>query len=334
MFYVFGSPSIEEKDKKFGISNYLKLMLDGTATGKINGSIMWTYKKEKIAESDAIILRPICGVYKNSITMATGNCINIITDYETNYGAGNQLKDYVVTGGTVATDGYQEREVPYGDNNGQAFSIRVTNVGERDMKYYETYSPTNDIKKLPEIGIGDTNDTWINFGAVSQTYNKHLNFIKQIEQEININKDNREVLHINQQHHFLSNDNNVKVGNAMADKCPLIQDITYTTKIVFLNNEIDDYEFKINSNDILLSYNISQYASYKVENNQELLLPFMTETITPQTDVMVRGLGTGVVAKAWALVTNTNDLLVGRNETIQDGDVCTAIYLSVTSNYL
>ena len=370
MFYIFGE-NVPEINKIYGLnqqndypnSNYLaSLLIDQGYNRKINASVLKAYS---YADEDSEQLKLISYLYLNSNAIATGNNISIITDFYDNYGAGYQAYEYNDESDTQA---YMNRAVPYADKLGRIQYIEIRNVTDSNINYGAGNSTLNDNftklgKALPQItdiypqnneenkGLPIENNLYI---RIADTYqNDNLPTVSNIgcNQNIYVEKDSREILHFNQQHHFLTNDNNIIIGNAMTEYCRFIQNRDFSCKLVFLNNKIDAYEFKIKESDIIenpvnVDNEIPQTVQLnslctKIDNNNILNI---LSTTNNQDDLYLQPMlnnqgyvfGLRENAKAWAIITDTNELIIGRNEDVfagLEGSLTTRINMSVTSEY-
>lgn len=371
MFYIFGD-SVAEVNKQNGLNqavgypqvNYLaSLLVDQGYNRKINASILTAYSEQNMEEY-------VCSkVYLNSNALAIGNTISVITDYADNYGAGYQAVEYNNESGTIITQGLMNRAVPYSDSKGKIKHLVIQNITDSNIEYPSQESTLEDninvlAKSLPaitdfvsvdgELRPGTTEYLTIADNYVDQSFMPTFSNVG-CKQDINIQKDSREVIHINQQHHFLTNDDSVVIGNAMTESCRFIQENDMTCRLVFLNNKIDDYEFKIDQSDIIeivlpeeedlreIAQNIQSLCTEITSENLSNILSTTnnTDLLYLQPNLNLGGLIIGLeeTAQAWAIITNTNELIIGRNQIIENtglegkNTVAIAINMSVTSDY-
>jgi hypothetical protein len=335
MFYVFGY-SVEEKNKSYGLNqftdepynkNYFAtLLLDYFSNRKVNGSVLYCYGY--VTSGNVSTLQQVAKIYLNTNSIATGNCINFITDFYDNYSAGNKAIKYTKANNT---DGFITKAVRYCDETGYLKYIKILNVTDSNI----TYSTT---ANMDEIGVElpDLSNFADNIITTDESNATSLTFCKVgAEQQINLEKDNREIIHINQQFHFLTNDDSVIVGSAMTDKCRFIQNINFTTKFVFLRNPVDNYEFKIKSSDIISSTtitnaNITNYLNTITNTGNTEICPNYNADLTLKNVIS----GLSETAYAWGFLTDDNELIIARNETLNNGDRANSIFMSVTSNYI
>lgn len=201
-------------------------------------------------------LEKVAQLYLNSNAISSGNQISIITDFQDNYGAGYQAEPYLDNG----TQAKMNKAVPYANQYGEIKEMRVRNITDSNI----TYSPSATLEtnmttfgnSLPATTALDANNqpTGGDYFRIASSYqNDGMPTFSNIgcDQTIQLNKDSREVIHINQQHHFLKNDDSIIIGNAMTEKCRFIQSSAFSTRLVFLKDTIDDYEFKIKDDDII-----------------------------------------------------------------------------------
>ena len=368
MFYIFGD-SVAEINKDKGLNqaenypavNYLaSLFVDQGYNRKINASILTAYSEENNTEF-------VCSrLYLNSNAIAIGNSINIITDFVDNYGAGNQAVPYTKTEQGISTQAYMNRAVPYSDKLGKIKHIDIQNVTDSNIDYSEATTPStledniNKLaKSLPAITDldGDLNPTGSDYITIADDYtddNKPTFSNIGCKQDIDIYKDSREVIHINQQHHFLVNDSNIVIGNAMTEQCRFIQENNMTCRLVFLKDRIDAYEFTIKDSDIIeivIPEDVElQPIAAKVKDlcdgiDADNLLNIISTTgnteqlyILPNIEHDGWIVGLSEDAYAWAIITDKNELIIGKNENIPSqssstSNVATQINMSVTSEF-
>jgi hypothetical protein len=255
------------------------------------------------------------------------------------------------------------RLVPYADNKGRISSCIITNVTDSNIEYGEQSQELKDnlLKlglSLPAVtdlyedekgNIRPTGDRYFNISDSYQNNNIPVVSLAGCNQIINVDKDSREILHFNQQHHFLTNDNNVIIGNAMTEYCRYIQNRDFDCKLVFLSNKIDNYEFKIKNEDIIeididannpqtnevkdlctkiTNLNIDNILSTRINYGDLFIQPMLNN------EGVVFGLSKD--AYAWAIITDTNELIIGRNEYLaksENGAITKRINMSITSEY-
>ena len=373
MFYLFygNDISIAEINKENGLNqangypqvNYLaSLLVDQGYNRKINASILTAYTDQGGDEY-------VCSkVYLNTNALAIGNTISLITDYNDNYGAGYQAVPYQETSGGITTNAYMNRAVPYSDSLGKIKHLEIMNITDSNIVYPSGNTTLeNNISKLamslPAISdidqnaLGDIVPVGEEFLTIADNYqndNKPTFSLVGCKQDINTLKDSREILHFNQQHHFLSADDNIIVGSAMTESCRFIQENTTKCRLVLLNNKIDSYEYQIKEEDII---DIILPTQQELQAQAQILIDLCTEitsanlsnilSTTNNTDALYllpnlkNGgaiVGLSENAKAWAIITDENRLIIGKNEDIQktennDYYSATQINMSITSTY-
>lgn len=366
MFYIFygDQTPYAEIDKDKGLNqasgypqvNYLaSLFVDQGYNRKINASILTAYSEDD-AGQDYVCSK----VYLNSNALAIGNSICIITDYQDNYGAGYQAKPYA--DGT--TQAYMNKSVPYSDPKGKIKSLDVQNVTDSNIVYPSNSTLDNNIsafgEALPAITQLDSDNkpiTGTEFYTIADTYqndNKPTFSNVGCRQKINLQKDSREIIHINQQHHFLTADDSIVVGSAMTESCRFIQENTMKCRLVFLKNKIDTYEFTIKDSDIIgitlpskeeLKPTAQALIDLGIEITAANLATILSTTnntdalyILPNINYGGAVIGLNQDAEAWAIITDENKLIIGKNESLKatsgvDYDSATQINLSITSEY-
>lgn len=365
MFYIFGDP-VAEINKENGLNqsseypnvNYLaSLFVDQGYNRKINASILTAISEENNEEF-------VCSkVYLNSNAIAIGNTINIITDYKDNYGAGNQAVEYTDNG----TQAFMNRAIPYSDTYGKIKHIFVQNITDSNISYDSaTNKPALEAninrlaKSLPAITAIDsdlkpTGEDYINISDSYQDDNLPTFSNIGCRQDINVFKDSREVIHINQQHHFLVNDPKIIIGSAFVEQCRYIQENQMECRLVFLSDKIDPYEFNIKNEDIISletptdpDYQViadkiqslcTKITSLNLTNIINTLYNTEEVYILPNIEYDGWIVGLSESAQAWAIITDNNELLIGKNEFIDkdyingDNNVATQINMSITSEF-
>lgn len=366
MFYIFygNQTPYTEIDKDKGLNqatgypqvNYLaSLFVDQGYNRKINASILTAYS-ENDAGQDYVCSK----IYLNSNALAIGNSICIITDYQDNYGAGYQATPY--TDGD--TQAYMNKAVPYSDQKGKIKTLEIQNITDSNITYPSNSTLDDNIsafgEALPAVTqLDDDNKpiTGTEFYTIADSYqndNKPTFSNVGCKQKINLQKDSREIIHINQQHHFLTADDNIVVGSAMTESCRFIQENTMKCRLVFLKNKIDTYEFTIKTSDII---GITLPSQDDFKPTAQALIDLGTEitatnlanilSTTNNTDALYilpninyggAIIGLNENAAAWAIITDQNKLIIGKNENIKASsganyDSATQINLSITSEY-
>ena len=273
------------------------------------------------------------------------------------------------------TNAHMNRAIPYSDQYGRLTDLYIRNVTDSNMDYTMITGGLEENMKtlansLPAITAldDDKRPTGYDYLRIADFYS----FIEQrptvsnvgCYQDVYVDKDSREVIHINQQHHFLSNDNNVIVGSAMTENCRFIQDNDFSCRLVYLNNKIDTYEFKIKDENIIPIEVVGESSELTDDENAAriatslLLLDLTVEITSSNIDYILstknntddlyiqpglnragNTVGLTEDAKAWAIITDDNYLIIGRNQDLYADDINTEdnttnkIYMSITSKY-
>lgn len=366
MFYVFygDETTLAEIGKEKGLNqasgypalNYMaSLLVDQGYNRKINGSILTAYSENNGTEF-------VCSkVYLNTNAISVGNSICLITDYMDNYGAGYQAVDYTRSG----TQAYMNKAVPYSDKYGKIKHLKIQNVTDSNISYPSGNNTLDGNisafgKSLPAVTNLD-NDNYPVSGTekytIADSYqndNKPTFSLVGCEQDIILQKDSREIIRINQQHHFLTASDDVIIGSAMTESCRFIQNNTMKARLVFLKNKIDTYEFTIKNSDIIsivapsvsglsdMANSLISLGTQITNSNLGEILSTTnnTDELYIQPNISYSGAIVGLQedAEAWAIITDENKLIIGKNEKIKatsstDYESATQINMKVTSVY-
>lgn len=202
-------------------------------------------------------LEKVAQLYLNSNAISSGNQISIITDFQDNYGAGYQALAYM----DGQTQAKMNKSVPYANQYGEVKQMEIQNLTDSNIVYgsgSQTLENNMNLlaNALPATTALDDNNkpTGADYFVIADSYqNNNMPTFSNMgsKQTILLNKDSREIIHINQQHHFLKNKDSIIIGNAMTEKCRYIQQTDFKSRLVFLKDTIDDYEFKIKETDII-----------------------------------------------------------------------------------
>lgn len=371
MFYVFSSqqPSTDFVTPWAGLNadllsgmndnvmnyNYLSSLLvdrfshDGHVP-TINGSVL------TVRANNSRVAR----LYLPTIATALGNQILLSTDAITNYGAGSEATDYVQANDTQA---YLQQEVPYSNAEGYIDTITIYNVTDTGLSFSSNAitAMANLGGTLPDINYNFVYTTSGGFTIYSPmldstSWDSYFNNTEVpypatlqlgAAQLISIQKDNREIIHLRQGFHFLTEDSDIVVGSAMTEKCRFIQNIEFGTKVAYLNRYINPYELTIPDSAIVSSTNItssntnmilsSDYnaRSITIEGETSVTaLPFIE--ISANYNSATPGASLAPVAgKAWALLTQDNEVILAYNcGDFAAGDYIPNVYQRCTDDYL
>lgn len=318
-----------------------------------------------------------------TLSIASGNTINYITDFEDNYSAGDQKLDvdnnYVVGTPSSGNSFYKiadkyyiavnsdnnfyvptfvrkstnyvpsllKQACPYGDQYGRlsTISVRGIHMNKPTIPYSNEYIAKSDAlsRLLPALGYYSNYTTFHDLSSHllssqvpnASTVTRPTYYDTGCSQGIYVDKDSREVIHINQQHHFISDSPDIIVGRAMTEMSPFVSDRGYQhPRLVLLNRKLSQYDDRIESTDILQS--IRCVASGNSNDAQADTGYFELHI---DTDDVITSFNAGAKCESWAIVMWDNydeisgtggfwRLVVGVNESLGIGDSSSTIYLN------
>ena len=167
------------------------------------------------------------------------------------------------------TQALLSRQVPYGDSKGNINQIEVINCTTKNMDFQDLDYYKNLLsymsRSLPHIDIkgwGIDSSVVLQLPKSGSTLSaagtgKIPLYEVGCDQELHLNKDSREAIHINQQHHFLSDDSSVIVGKAMTEDSPFVADKGYQyPRLIVLSRKLTAYEDVISSGDVVSKYRV------------------------------------------------------------------------------
>lgn len=232
---------------------------------------------EEVAKEIAKTIHPVS-------SLSAGNSLVFNFKYKDNYSAGFKVLDYDANKGT-------QEFVPYGNNYGnfKLIDIEISqSINEQD-----TFDKQKDFgKAYPSLPIGYT----------VTPVNNYINLI-----DYWVDKDGGEQLNITIQVHFVANQREVIIGNALSKFNNMVYNGTRSLAMVFLDKEVNVIDRFISIDNQYLADSlpeigtISATGPYRRFRIQSKTVPFVEDK----------------TFKAWAIIdAQTNELIVARNEEI------------------
>lgn len=236
-------------------------------------------------ESDGTV---ISSVALSASSLGFGNSIALTASYQDNYAATSQVKVEKVENVTNKTKLFGK---PY----------QYSNVFGRIETCDITFSLT----------ANDTNNNNYNYPDLAGV--NPLGQLVQIN-DLQLEKDSREKINITYQMHFVSDNNNIVIGQAMTDNNSFIgANTNVPAKVVFLDKKIGAFES-------VIDYNAAIYIDWEEQLNgdgEKKLIDFGT-FYAP------------IDCQAWAILDSNNNLMIGMNEAVNQGERTTAIIANFT----
>lgn len=212
---------------------------------------------------------PLTTVRLPVVSAAFGNAMIFSWSYKDNYSAGTNVDK--ISGKTSGDlSGYMQSDVPYGDYFGRMYYYNFKLLNDNGFDNKDAVLDT--AKHLPRI---DGTDTGINEGGVIGNLSDYR-----------IRKDSREALNFNYELETQTNEDDIIIGSALAQNCPLVTLATHDAPMVyFLTRKLGKFE-KFISSDIIVSsgeiWVFNNYIYFKFPS--EKIFSFEAWAIcTPQT---------------------------------------------------
>lgn len=175
---------------------------------------------------------PLTTVRLPVVSAAFGNAMIFSWSYKDNYSAGTNVDK--ISGDL---SGYMQSDVPYGDYFGRMYYYNFKLLNDNGFNNKDAVLDT--AKHLPRI---DGTDTGINEGGVIGNLSDYR-----------IRKDSREALNFNYELETQTNEDDIIIGSALAQNCPLVTLATHFAPMVyFLTRKLGKFE-KFISSDIIVS---------------------------------------------------------------------------------
>lgn len=212
---------------------------------------------------------PLTTVRLPVVSAAFGNAMIFSWSYKDNYSAGTNVDK--ISGKTSGDlSGYMQSDVPYGDYFGRMYYYNFKLLNDNGFDNKDAVLDT--AKHLPRI---DGTDTGINEGGVIGNLSDYR-----------IRKDSREALNFNYELETQTNEDDIIIGSALAQNCPLVTLATHDAPMVyFLTRKLGKFEKFISSDIIVSSGEIWVFNNYiYFEFPSEKIFSFEAWAIcTPQT---------------------------------------------------
>lgn len=205
----------------------------------------------------------------------------------------------------------------YQDNYAATSQVKVENVTNKTKLFGKPYQYSNVFGRIETCDItfsltaNDTNSNSYNYPNLSG-----INPLGQLVQinNLQLEKDSREKINIAYQLHFVTDKSNIVIGQALADNNSFIgANTNVPAKVAFLDKKIGAFES-------VLDYNTAIYIDWEEQLNgdaEKKLIDFGT-FYAP------------VSCQAWAILDSNNNLMIGMNEAVNQGERTTAIIANFT----
>lgn len=332
MFYIFGMPTlkVDPTNALGGLVNHNYLWdLFHTTKYRIKCANTLRYSKgDMILTGSQLPLK----------TYITGNAISMIMDFDDNYGTGYQAIDY--SGVTSDTNALCNKALRYSDEDGEIDAMLVVFGGDSFFDTSITWSSNlqemykNNAKTYPENVMNLGNNDFTPPSQIISVDEDTGPMGRQVgQQALWLYKDNREIIHLNMMYHFLTNDTNIVIGQALTSECKYFKNTNNTNyyRIVWLNRKIDTYEQKIPESAIIKSVLItnSNYSTYFGIDEDTGNISDAEHKVTP---IIAPNNLAPVDCKAWGIMKHgSNEILIIRNEELKTTNTMTPIYCTLTS---
>lgn len=205
----------------------------------------------------------------------------------------------------------------YQDNFAATSQVKVENVTNKTKLFGKPYQYSNEFGRIETCDItfsltaNDTNSNSYNYPNLSG-----INPLGQLVQinNLQLEKDSREVINIAYQLHFVTDNSNIVIGQAMADNNSFIgANTNVPAKVAFLDKKIGAFES-------IIDYKTATYIDWEEQLNgdgEKKFIDFGT-FYAP------------VNCQAWAILDSKNNLMIGMNEALNQGERTTAIIANFT----
>lgn len=210
---------------------------------------------------------PLTSVILPINSMSAGNSIIFNFHFDDNFSAGNTRYE--------KNQSLLQNQVQYTNVGGKIDTAKIDfGVGSISSNDYQT--SINFGNKLPKDNLVNINDVYFTTG----------------DYQINILKDNREVINFAYQLHFMSTDNTYIIGTALTRLSTFINSKVKNWKFVLLDRKLNKFERFVETEEVAKEIN-----DVSVETNKaHIKLPVDKEF------------------KSWAIITEENELVLGQNK--------------------
>lgn len=207
----------------------------------------------------------------------------------------------------------------YQDNYAATSQIKSEQVGNINKLFGKPYQYSNVFGRIETCDItfsltaNDTNSNNYNYPDLAG-----INPLGQLVQinNLQLEKDSREKINITYQMHFVADNSNIVIGQAMADNNSFIgANTNVPAKVAFLDKKIGTFE-------TVLDFNTAIYVDWEEQLNGDAEKKYID-------------FGTfyaPVSCQAWAILDSNNNLMIGMNESLNQGERTSAIIANFTRN--
>lgn len=261
-----GSNSIISKGH--GRSQYMSIFKDYNPEFSYCVTAVQACGKSKDYSRFEIIRLPV-------VSAAFGNAMIFSWSYKDNYSAGTNVDK--ISGKTSGDlSGYMQSDVPYGDYFGRIYYYDFYLFGEE--AFLQKSGDLNDAKHLPLV-TSQSGSVFINTGINTAKITGSLSSYR-------LRKDSRETLNFNYELETQTTEDDIIIGSALAQNCPLVTLATHEApKVYFLSRKLGKFEKNIDlTSDIVKSSGGIQVSERYISFNLHEGVFFEAWAIcTPQT---------------------------------------------------
>lgn len=244
-----------------GLQSYLEIFKKYSSTGK-NSHCVNAVQAYGLDAGKA----PLTTVRLPVVSAAFGNAMIFSWSYKDNYSAGTNVDKI----SNADLSGYMQSDVPYGDYFGRIYWYNFSLFG--NIGFIKRYAVLDTAEHLPRI---DGTDTGISSGGV---VGKLFDY--------RLRKDSREALSFNYEIETQTTEDDIIIGSALAQNCPLVTLATHEAPMVyFLNRKLGKFEKNIDlKSDIVITWDAVKVNSNNISFNLHEGVFFEAWAIcTPQT---------------------------------------------------
>lgn len=247
-----------------GLQYYLEIFKKYSSTGKNSHCVnaVQAYGLDAKGTHDA----PLTTVRLPVVSAAFGNTMIFSWSYKDNYSAGTNVDKI----SNADLSGYMQSDVPYGDYFGRIYWYNFSLFG--NIGFIKRYAVLDTAEHLPRI---DGTDTGISSGGVAGKLSDYR-----------LRKDSREALSFNYEIETQTTEDDIIIGSALAQNCPLVTLATHEAPMVyFLNRKLGKFEKNIDlKSDIVVTWGAVKVNSNNISFNLQGGVFFEAWAIcTPQT---------------------------------------------------
>ena len=221
------------------------------------------------------------------VSAAFGNAMIFSWSYKDNYSAGTNVDEI----SNDALSGYMQSDVPYGDYFGRIYYYDFYLFGEE--AFLQKSGDLNDAKHLPLV-TSQSGSAFINTGINTAKITGSLSSYR-------LRKDSRETLNFNYELETQTTEDDIIIGSALAQNCPLVTVAEHgAPKVYFFNSKIGKFQHNIDISKALNKdgttidvsdengANFTPYISFTISTKEfqswAICTPQTTETINVTDD--------------------------------------------------